>query len=182
MNAITPITAESWRAVVGWDTYEVSNQGRVRRASPARGATVGSVLNPTIRGKYGYLRVVLRQGGRARQVDVQILVAEAWIGPRPSPKHEAAHGDGNPARNSAENIRWATKRENEADKELHGTRRFGSTHPRAKLSEEAVCEIRRHPRSARVAQELAVKFGVAPSTIRNIRWGRHWSHVSGEAK
>jgi hypothetical protein len=48
-------------------------------------------------------------------------VALAFIGTPPSPKHEAAHADGNPLNNRPSNISWSTHAENEQDKRRHGT-------------------------------------------------------------
>ena len=56
---------------------------------------------------------------------VHQLVLEAFVGPRPA-RHQAAHGDGNPLNNTLANLRWATPKENEADKRLHGTLPVGT--------------------------------------------------------
>jgi hypothetical protein len=36
------------------------------------------------------------------------LVLRAFVGPRPSPTHQAAHGNGRRHDNRLENLRWAT--------------------------------------------------------------------------
>lgn len=167
---------ENWKNVPGWSAYEVSDLGRVRRIGKAKGATPGKVKNPSSR-KGGYQRVILTQEGRVRQVDVHILVAETFIGPRPD-GCQAAHNDGDPRNCRLSNISWKTVSENDADKDRHGSRPKGSSHVLSILTEDQVREIRAAPRAFRVAQELADRFGVKPSTIRNIRSGkRKWRHV-----
>lgn len=74
--ASTP--SEQWRTSPSHPSYEVSDQGRVRRSKPGQGAIAGRVLRPGRNGD-GYLTVHLH--GRSQYVHV--LVAEAFIGPVP---------------------------------------------------------------------------------------------------
>lgn len=48
-----------------------------------------------------------------------MLVGEAFLGPRPDGL-ETRHLDGNPANNSARNLRYGTKSENAQDRVRHG--------------------------------------------------------------
>jgi hypothetical protein len=52
------------------------------------------------------------------------LVLRAFVGPRPATHYHAAHNNGRPHDNRLTNLRWATPKENDADKDLHGTRRL----------------------------------------------------------
>src|SRR5690606_38480338 len=49
-----------------------------------------------------------------------VLVAEAFIGPRPEGA-ECLHGDGDHTNNMVSNLRWGTKSENQLDSVRHGT-------------------------------------------------------------
>src|SRR5690348_15132724 len=105
-----------WRAIRDWPEYEVSDDGQVRRVvggGPA--AKVGRVLKPG-KNLYGYHFVVLYQTPRKRMSLISRLVCEAWHGPPPTPKHEAAHWNGVRTDNRPSNLRWATGAENAADK------------------------------------------------------------------
>ncbi len=167
---------ETWKQVPGWTAYEVSDLGRVRRAGKAKGAVAGRIKSPTPRGG-GYARVILHQDGMARQVDVHILVAEAFLGPRPTPDHQAAHEDGQPWNCCLSNILWKTRSENDADKDRHGTRPRGESHRMSKLSDDDVREIRATVGPRGIYAALARKFSVSPSTISKIKLGRKWTHV-----
>jgi hypothetical protein len=49
------------------------------------------------------------------------LVAEAFIGPRPTPTTEIRHLNGNPGDNRPANLRYGTRAENAEDSKRHGT-------------------------------------------------------------
>lgn len=176
-------TEEEWRDIPGFPSYQASSLGRIRSAdrmlaiAPSRRSAAhmrpmkGNILCPWRAGDYWVVSL-----GKVRKRGVHRLVCLAFHGRPPSPKHETAHNDGNPTRNVPSNLRWATKIENEADKVVHGTISKGPGlkgyhHPRAKLTDEAVREIRAGTVPARY---LAGKLGVHASTINRIRSGSAW--------
>lgn len=56
---------ENWKPVVGYEgLYEVSDQGRVRRAGRAKGALPGKILQSSFNGRYCHVRLSKRQRGR----------------------------------------------------------------------------------------------------------------------
>lgn len=123
-------TNEVWRAVVdyeGW--YEVSNQGRVRsveRSIPcvnrwgAYMRRFPSVILAQAVSNQGYLRVNLSIQGMAGRRSLHVLVAQAFIGPRP-PGLQVCHNDGDKANNTAGNLRYDTASANVRDCVKHGT-------------------------------------------------------------
>jgi hypothetical protein len=171
-----PISAEEWRDVVGFEAhYDVSSHGRVRRKE------TGRILRPWIAGS-GYYYVELRGVNRKKRATVHALVAEAFHGPRPSPRHEVAHWDGIATHNSADNLRWATRAENIQDQRRHGTLHApvmqGAAHPRAKLKNEDVLRIRRAYSGQRgQLTEMAARFAVDRSTIKRVAVGAGWTHL-----
>lgn len=82
------------------------------------------LLKPVIASRTGYPRVSLRRDGRDTVRAVHVLVAEAFIGPRP-PGHEVRHINGVRTDPGAHNLIYGTRSENMRDAVRHGT------HPQA---------------------------------------------------
>lgn len=180
---------EEWRAIDAYPDYAVSNLGRVKRVRPsARNHRVSG--EPLKQCGRQYPIVTLCRSGERRTTRVNRLVCAAFNGPAPSASHHCAHNDGNPDNNRADNLRWATATENEADKKLHGTalvgarhwsvrhpekRARGVGHGRAKLTPDAVRAIRLDARFQRV---IAAEYGVSQRVIWMIKTGKTWGHVA----
>jgi hypothetical protein len=75
-----------------------------------------------------------------------------------------------------EHLFLGTKADNNHDRNKKGRQAKGEGHSRHKLSTEQVLEIRRRAHSERLT-DLASEFGIAASTISNIKSGRIWRHV-----
>ena len=107
------------------------------------------------------------------------IMCERAHGSAPSEKHQAAHSCGqayagcvNPT-----HLRWATPKENSADKEEHGTVVRGARHYGAKLNPEKVREIRAMA-GVRLQREIAEMFGVHLTCINKVLSNRAWRHVA----
>jgi hypothetical protein len=133
----------------------------------------GKIIKPQVCDG-GYLKILTSRNNRPWWRPVHVMVCETYHGPRPEGM-QAAHNNGIPAECGVENVRWATPLENAADRKLHGTHTQGETHPPAKLTEQAVREIRRSNQSC---SALAVRYGVATSTVDAARRGTTWRHVA----
>ncbi len=108
---------------------------------------------------------------------VHRIVLEAFVGPRPLGM-VVCHEDGNPVNNRLTNLRWGTRKENEADKERHGRRRHGEKHQNSKITEEDVREIRRAWANREMTQKkLGEKFGLTRTGVQSIVKGQTWRHV-----
>lgn len=169
--------AEEWRKLDGWP-YEVSDHGRVRRAEPASGVAVGQILL-TRPDRLGYLRVGLRRRGeRQRPHLVHRLVAEAFVGERPSDRHFINHKNGIKSDNRPENLEWVTQSENQFHAYGMGLQGRGEKHGRAKLTEAQVKEIRRRYAAGGVSQiTLAAEYGVNQTLIGFIVRRVVWTHL-----
>jgi DNA-binding transcriptional regulator YiaG len=107
-----------WKPVVDWEgLYDVSNDGQVRtlpRSNNLSRSTKIRVLRPGLDTSTGYRKVVLSHGSVKRTRPVHVLVAEAFLGPRPDGLL-VRHLNGNPLDNRASNLAWGTWSENELD-------------------------------------------------------------------
>jgi len=160
---------EEWRDVPGFEgKYKVSNFGRVlstRREKILKGRLSGG---PRSR---AYLRVQVGDW----DTYIHVLVLEAFVGPKPSDRHQGAHDDNNPKNNVVANLSWKTPEENAKDKVRHGTVcRTGRTGRPKVLDENKVREIRA---STERQVDLAKRFGVAKETICHVIARRAWPSV-----
>lgn len=135
--------------------YEVSSEGRVRRA--------GRVLKPSLSDS-GYARV-----RTPRVLLVHKAVLEAFVGPAPSRRHQAAHESGDKSDNRLENLLWKVKEDNEADKRRHGTapRRF--TGHRRDDHVERVLALASKMSFSRIAKELGLHRSSVSRIVRGLR-------------
>lgn len=194
---------EIWRDVVGYEGwYSVSSYGRVRRDRPGSRTSVGLILKTKVE-RNGYLRVQLWKDAHGKMESIHHLVAQAFIGVRPTTSHGVNHIDGVKINNWPSNLEWATPRENSAHAIRIGLIRKGGVrpaqrHPRgdehparrrpdylprgskngnSKLTESAVLDILTSPLDVR---GLAQKYEVSTSLIHLVRARRIWKHVQIE--
>jgi hypothetical protein len=127
----------------------------------------------------GYLNMSVPRvgGGKSITRKVHVMVCTAFHGPKPSPLHQVAHANGLPADNRTENLRWATRAENEADKLRHGTRLIGERHNMVKLTEAQVLEIRASRVKGETLSSLADRYGVTFQTVSDIGRRKIWRHI-----
>lgn len=153
---------EQWLPVVGLEgRYRVSDCGSV--ANQRTGRILKGYLNDD-----GYLQFVLL--GRLKLA--HRMVAEAFLGPAPSPNHLVCHNNNRPADNWVGNLRWDTQVGNLADRIENGTSVRGARNPKARLTESDVIAIRNSTASTR---DLMEQFGVSKAAITAARSGRSWS-------
>jgi len=164
-----------WRVIPGFSAYAVSEFGDVKRVLPGTAKPVGYRLKPQEDDGYLFVSIVSDAGDRLR-LAVHILVALAFIGRKPSPRHEVAHDDGIRQHNHFSNLRWDTRKGNHADLKAHGTSVVGERNGNAKLSDLQIADIRSRlkPRPGRkrlqrgMVSALAKEFGVCTMTITSI--------------
>lgn len=174
-----------WCPVSGFEgRFEVSNTGSIRslpRRVRRRDGTV-FVHGCELLGRLaqGYRRVCLSGDDEQIQKFVHVLVAEAFLPPRPSPAHMVNHKDGRRDNNHWLNLEWVTASENQIHswrvlgRRVTATMRAsapkGEKNGRAKLSDDEVRVIKeRHSGwEGATCTTLAKVFGVHPATISRI--------------
>jgi hypothetical protein len=177
------MSKEKWKRVRGFPHYEVSSHGRVRSidrtvTQPYRDRTrtvqlKGKILKGSP-SSFGHLQVNLYKNGEPHHKDIHVLVARAFIGPRPARK-ETRHLDGNCQNNHYLNLEYGTSQENSQDTIRHGTVMRGSKHVNSKLTERDVRKIRSLIQIGKTQVLIARRFNVSSTTIDDIDKKRRWA-------
>jgi len=167
---------EVWKPIPSFPRYEVSNIGRIRSIRTKQ-------LTKLIKNNHGYMRFKATITETTRKYKkfflVHRCVAEAFLGPAPSPKHEVNHMNKKRDDNRVTNLEWVTKSQNG----IHRARfKFYKEYARpkknaAKLSRTDVMDIKLSLVKGLTVRQLAKKFRVTSSTIYKIKHGHSWSNV-----
>ena len=166
---------EEWKPVVGYEGwYEVSSFGNVKRVKHYKWLLSGMPLTPVER--RGRLNVTLSKENRVKIRPIHVLVAAAFIGPRPEGL-EINHIDGNRYNNRATNLEYITHTANYAHAVAMGLMAKGESNPSAKLTVEQVREIRAMARTC-TYEEIARIFNVDQSNVYCIVKRKTWKHVA----
>lgn len=171
-------TSERWRPIKGFlksRHYEVSDRGRVR-------GLLRRNFEPRLIAQRGkrYLGVHLRSAENTKHVDinVHVLVARAFCGKQPTPKHEVNHRDLDKKHNHYRNLEWTTHKQNIQHFHKNGYQHgliAGEKNPMAVLTNEQVLEIRSHYTGTRgeIAQ-FSREYGISYAPMWMLVNGKHW--------
>lgn len=160
---------ETWKPIPGWPEYEASSFGRVKRIVRSQTSRPGFLKQGDSK---GYKNISLCRDGKPSKKWVHRIVALTFLGDPPTPKHEAAHGDGNPSNNHLYNLRWATGSENQRDRKKHGTGNQGEAHGLSKIT-LAQARWAKSVSGLRL-DEIAKTIGTCFSNVDLIRRGLSW--------
>lgn len=119
---------------------------------------------------YGQMRVSMRQHASHR------LAYQAATGTDPADLHVLHRCDNPPCCNPA-HLFLGTAGDNVRDCAAKGRNCSGSRHPRSKLNEAAVADIRWLSSNGAMGTELAAQFGVTPQMVSNIINRKNWAAV-----
>lgn len=168
--------------VPGWPEYEINRDGVVRRVKAIRGARVGRVVKPWIGKGNGYFCVTLHRPGHREGATVHRLLALAFI-PKPvGDRLGVAHWNGNRLDNRIENLRWATRVENSADREHTQTHSIGEANPCAKYSREQVEQVMPLRQRGLTYSEIGAALGIHKRVVGDIVCGRRWGKTAPDEK
>jgi hypothetical protein len=169
------LVAEEWKTIPQFPDYQASSLGRIRsvdRFLKDGRFRRGIILKPW-QASGGYWQVSL---GQSFKTSVHRLIAFAFHGFPPIDKNEVAHLNGNNQDNRPENLCWASKSENEAHKEIHGTRVINRVFkqpwhkPRGpKISRHPLAdEITKRKNEGASLRELSIEFNMSKSGMHNV--------------
>lgn len=179
---------EVWKPVPGYEKhYEVSNRGAVRsidrRILNSSGPGYRLMKGRDLKygrhqaGRKGYYVVRLSKNGIVTCFSVHQLVLTAFRGPAPMPGMECRHLDGNELNNRLRNLQWGTKKENQADRKLHGTGNNGERNHFSKITNDDVFKIREMSEEGFTCKEIAEKMSLTYVIVRDVLSGRTWTHL-----
>lgn len=190
---VEELANERWLPVVGYEAYyAVSSLGRVIRRKGMR-RKADRMIRAHIHQKCGYPSVGLCVAHRAKTFNTHVLVAAAFLGPRPKGL-VINHIDGNKQNPRANNLEYVTQHENQMHASRMGLLPKGDNHhsalrpgqmPRgennsqAKLTEEQVREIRARYVKGGVLTEKAMArlYGVSQTVVHALLSRRTWRHI-----
>jgi hypothetical protein len=172
-----------WRWVPGYEgIYEVSDEGDVRSVDRVQVFSDGrsrAYRGQPIKGEIdrdGYRRVWLSRNGEHRKRGVHVLVAGAFIGPRPRGSW-ALHADDNKSRNVPGNLYYGSQADNANDAVANGRQVRGSRVGTSKLKEEDIPAIHELRAAGETYQGIGDRFGVTRQMIYQICAGKWWRAV-----
>jgi hypothetical protein len=132
-------------------------------------------MKPIRCGAYRGLTLTTSAGVQSREY-VHRLIAEAFHGVA-TDGMVCRHLDGNRFNNAADNLSWGTPSENNLDMRQHGTSPTGERNPRAKLTENAVQDMRLHRKATGESfAKIGARFGVSTMTAHRAITGVSWAN------
>ena len=163
---------EVWRAIPGYDRYEVSSFGRVRSVDHVDSlgrSHSGRVLKQVTDGLGNYLYVSLTEKGKpARRFSVHRLVASAFV-ENPDGLSEINHKDEDKRNNAADNLEWCSHSYNNS----YNGKGNGERNSQSRLKECDAKYIKEHSEEGTTA--LAKRFGISLAETSAIIHGKRWA-------
>lgn len=191
--ALLEAETREWRTLREFPDYEISNDGRLRRATAGSNTKVGAHIRVGMsksQGAYPKYGLTDRRTGKRIFRNAHQLVASEFLGEAPAGKTKVLHNDDNRLNCVDTNLKWGDSQDNTADAKRNNryptgadhpsaikpwTRPRGERHSRAKLTE---ADIQAILLDARPQQDIASAFGVDGALIGRIRQGKVWKHIT----
>lgn len=159
---------ERWLPIEGWDSYDVSDWGRVRSWAYSK----CRIMKLSMRnGRYFGVRIG-RNKTEYRTFLVHILVLETFVGPKP-PRMYGCHRDDDPSNNRLSNLRWDTPRANQLD-------RLKNKGGSKTLREADIPVIWQMLLDGMTNREIALEFGISHKNVQVIRSRTSWTYITDQ--
>ena len=95
---------EIWKPIVGYENYEVSNFGRIKKRH--------NIIKPILNTKHDRYYITLWANGKRKNFILSRIVAHAFCDGYDENHNKVNHLDGNTHNNSAENLEWVSQSDN----------------------------------------------------------------------
>jgi hypothetical protein len=166
---------EEWRPVTFpsfGTSYAVSSFGRVWKTAASLTHPAGELRPQEVN---RYLGFVMKTQGQRKAVTVHRMVAMAFLGAPPSPRHVVNHKDGDRTNNRVENLEWVTSRQNS----LHALCELKTFRGRF-ISPDQAQQIRERYAVGELQKDLAKEYGVYQQQVSLLIRGKGWQ-VEGQS-
>lgn len=160
--------------------YEIDKQGNIYAMFPFKGLPVGRMVKNRVNPD-GYVTTTLAKKGQGKVRTIHRLLMLTFCPIENSHEMEVNHIDLNKQNNDLANLEWLTHQEN--IRHAHKMNAWAANGPRgettitAKLTDEAIRQIRVLRQAGETFVALGKQFGVSNTAIRDVIIGRSWGHV-----
>ena len=146
--------------LIGIPNVILSKDGRVWRDCKEKKFSVD---------KMGYPVYTFSVNNKTKNFHLHRLLLQAFVR-LPIEKEQCLHINGIKKDFRLENLRWGTAKENIADSINHGTFPMGEKHPKSKLTNNDIHDIRnlRRIKNSPTNKQMSIYYVVRPSTIGKI--------------
>jgi|LGVE01.1.fsa_nt_gb hypothetical protein len=160
--------SEIWKVINGYEKYEISNIGNVRKGK--------LLLSPQVN-QCGYIVIRLTKNKKRYHNSIHRLVAIAFI-PNIDNLKEVNHIDGNKLNNDYTNLEWSSRSKNIQHAYDTGLKiaLSGINHPQVTLSKEICLKIQDDLNEGKLSKtNIAKKYNTNRKLVYNIQHKIHWS-------
>jgi hypothetical protein len=166
---------ETWKTIPSYPSYMASTLGNIQKVENKKGYST-KPLRKGFSKKTGYQHVVLFIDGQRFTNLVHSLVAETFIGTRPTGL-DVNHINTIKTDNRSKNLEYLTRKENIAHAVMWGIHSHGEKHGMSKLTDADVLNIKERIKAGDQQNLIAQDFNIDPSRVSKIKHGKLWKHV-----
>jgi len=165
-----------WKVVKAFPNYEISNWGVVRRITKTHGSSPAGTIMKAYQNPRGYVYVRLTHNGKSWSKGLHNIVAEAFLGEKPTFKNsrtEIDHIDCDKTNNRADNLQYVSAKINKRRAIRNGLHTMMWGKP-IKINKNIADEIRKESRNGMRNCDIAKKFNVRASLVSDVICNRCW--------
>lgn len=166
---------ERFRQVKGFPDYCISSLGRVKSLKRVKEALLTGRFD-----KDGYILVDLRNGLTRKTVRIHVLVADAFLGPRPDGML-ILHWNDRKSDNRLSNLRYGSLSENYNDRRRNGSCNSCHRNPATQIGLRLAKKIL-SLRGDKTAVEISKEKKVSVNQVYRIWSDKHWKEIKELSK